>query len=178
MDRLISDLLTMSRLDSGDLPIDCHTVVLQDVISEVVEDWRLRGTLRLVCSLPGEPLYVRIDPMRTREVLQNLLENAEKYAPDGRVVSIQVDSQRQVEVVVSDNGPGVLAEELSAIFTKSYRAAGRQGQIPGSGLGLSICKGIVEAQGGNIYARLPHDGGLAVCFTLPLSAKNTAQAVD
>lgn len=102
------------------------------------------------------------------QVIANLLENADKYSPPEQVVDLTVERQGdRVVFRVLDRGPGVAPEELSLIFDSFYRSE-RTSQLPGKGLGLAICKRLVEVQGGNIWARSRLGGGLEVGFSLPL----------
>ncbi|HLF78620.1 MAG TPA: ATP-binding protein [Dehalococcoidia bacterium] len=169
LERLISDLLTMSGLESAILPIEFESAQIQEVIAEAIQDWSLRGSLDLGSSLPAQPLVVHIDALRIREVLQNLLENAEKYSGSSARVTISARpiAGELAEITVRDYGPGLRPEEIDAIFKRFYRASAEgTAHVSGAGLGLAICKGIVEAHGGTIRAHLPSGGGLAVSFTV------------
>src|SRR5262249_7524023 len=103
--------------------------------------------------------------------LQNLLENAENHAEVNGDVSISTceRSAGQVEITVRDHGQGVAEEELERIFARFHRAKSDRAPSAGTGIGLSICRAIVEAHGGEIRAQLPAGGGLAVSFTVPLA---------
>jgi signal transduction histidine kinase len=100
-------------------------------------------------------------------ILANLIGNADKYSSPGDPIDVTlVDSGNEVEFHVSDRGPGVEPAELGLLFDSFYRSK-RTAELPGKGLGLSICKRLVEAQGGRIWAELRRGGGLEVTFTLP-----------
>ena len=111
-------------------------------------------------------------------MLGNLLDTAIKYSPDGGPISVSAEAAGgEVVVRVSDQGLGVSAEELDALFERFYRgAAARARQIQGEGLGLAICKGIIAAHGGRIWAESPAPGrpagagpGTTILFTLPIA---------
>jgi two-component system sensor histidine kinase KdpD len=106
--------------------------------------------------------------MRILHLFINLLENALKYTPSGSPLSIAaVARDREMEVEVADRGPGLPPEDLDKIFDMFYRGTGAPNQ-QGYGLGLSICRAIVEAHGGRIWAENRSGGGAVIRFTLPL----------
>jgi PAS domain S-box-containing protein len=167
LDRLIGDLLTMSQVESGNLPLEPETASLQEVVSDALADWALRDGLSIENHLPRRPFMVRVDAGRIREVLHNLLENSHKYASGSARVKVSARRRAsKVQVTVRDYGVGVAVEDLDAIFERFYRGP-RGHDRGGAGLGLAICKAIVESHGGQIRASLPEGGGLAISFTLP-----------
>jgi PAS domain S-box-containing protein len=181
LQRLIDDLLTMSRLESGNLPHVFEQVCLQDLIGEVMNDSRLGDGFAVPGELPKRPLYASIDASRIRTVLQNLVENAEKHSGPAENVTISASplSQGWIEITVRDQGRGVEPSELEAIFQRFYRTKAENAtNLAGAGLGLSICKGIIEAHGGTIRAHLPTGGGLAISFTVPRSARRRPSSVN
>jgi len=104
-------------------------------------------------------------------VLHNLIENADKYAPEGSPIKIQAKlNEPWLEISVADRGPGVLPKDLERIFDKFYRSS-RTGAAMGTGLGLAISRGIVEAHGGRIWAENRDDGGLRVTVAIPTSER-------
>jgi two-component system sensor histidine kinase KdpD len=118
--------------------------------------------------LPSELLLVPFDSVLTEQVLVNLLENAAKYTPAQSVIEISALRQGDhVMVSVADEGPGFPAGDEERIFDKFYRSK-RPGKPSGVGLGLSICRAIVEAHGGQIWAEHQPQGGARFSFTLPL----------
>ena len=117
---------------------------------------------------------INADPWRIRQVLDNLLENATRYSPKGTEITMAVRRRQKREVIisVSDRGEGIPKNELPRIFDRMYRIEKRlttAGQ--GLGLGLSICKGLVEAHGGRIWAESEPGRGSTFFFTLPLSSE-------
>jgi two-component system phosphate regulon sensor histidine kinase PhoR len=146
--------------------------------SVVLDSWRRvvarQGHGRLADEVPPG-LWVRADPVRVAEVLQNLIENAHRFSPVGRPVTVGAESGSSETLIwVIDHGPGIPPNELPRVFERFYkvdRARTRRGD--GSGLGLALSKHLVSAHGGRIWAESGHDVGTRVCFTLP-AAVNSA----
>ncbi|HEX9372991.1 MAG TPA: ATP-binding protein, partial [Roseiflexaceae bacterium] len=132
---------------------------------------RLDDRLRdrpLTTALPADLPMVPLDGVLIEQVLINLLDNATKYTPPGSPIEISAfASPTEVTVEVADHGPGVPPGDERRVFEKFYRAASADG-AGGAGLGLAICRGIVEAHGGRIWAANRPGGGAIFCFTLPL----------
>ena len=142
-------------------------------VDEVVrESWRRvvdrQGPRELDDAVPRE-LQLQADRVRVAEIMQNLFENAHRHSPAGSTVRVGAASaDREVQVWVTDEGPGIPPADLSRIFERFYkvdRARTRQGD--GSGLGLAICKHLVSAHGGRISAEAVPGGGTRVSFTIP-----------
>jgi len=120
-------------------------------------------------SIPPDLPLVAIDDVLIEQVLLNLLDNAVKHTPpDSAIRIIATATDRKVTVEIADHGPGLRAGEEDRVFEKFYQAGPRTRQ--GAGLGLAICRGIVEAHGGRIWAHNLPEGGVAFLFTLPLTA--------
>jgi two-component system sensor histidine kinase KdpD len=176
LNRLVGNLLDMSRIEGGALRPEIEEYSLTALIHDVLS--RLEPLLEgrdVSIHLPDDLLLVEIDYLQIDQVLTNLLENAVRYTPAGSPieVSAHIDGE-QVILSIADRGPGVPASDLERIFDKFYRV--QQGQHPagyvmGSGLGLAVCKGLVEVHGGRIWAQLREGGGLMVFVTLPRSKR-------
>jgi signal transduction histidine kinase len=167
----VNDLLTMSRLDGGVLSIDMQPLDLESIVNEAVQAVLVAGAeRRFDLSIAPAGVRVRADARRIQEVLYNLVDNALKYSPSGTPIRVcsEAAGPDMVQVCVCDRGPGVPPEELDAIFARFHHAEDRR-MAPGAGLGLAICKSIVEAHGGRMWAELPAGGGLEVKFTLPIA---------
>lgn len=165
--RLVNELLDISRLETGHLQLRAQLVDLPAVAASVVAKVTLAHP-DLDCSVEfeqGFPL-VRADPDKIEQVLTNLVENAAKYGSltGMRVVGTMADGA--VSVVVVDQGPGIPADDLPHLFTKFYRR--EQGRPSGSGLGLWISRGLVEAHGGELTAESADGRGSAFRFSLPV----------
>ncbi|HEU5097447.1 MAG TPA: DUF4118 domain-containing protein, partial [Roseiflexaceae bacterium] len=167
LNRLVGNLLDMTRLESGAVQVRKEWQPLEEVVGAALTrlDDRLREHPVTVALPPDGPL-VPLDSVLIEQVLINLLENAIKYTPPGSPIEISaIGAGAVVTVTVSDRGPGIAPGDQQRIFEKFYRGPSGTG---GVGLGLTICRGIVEAHGGRIWAENRPDGGAAFHFTLPL----------
>ena len=172
MARLVSNLLDMMRLETGTLAVHRSWQPLEESLGVAL--------LRLDARLHDHPVEVRlpadlplvcVDEVLLEQVFLNLLDNAAKYTPSGTPLEVSAWLEKFAVVVeVADRGPGVPAGEETAVFRKFHRAPMGPGQaIPaGSGLGLTICEGIIKAHGGRIWVDAREGGGAAFRFTLPL----------
>jgi two-component system sensor histidine kinase VicK len=118
-------------------------------------------------------LVATVDPKRIEQVLRNLLSNAIKYSPEGGTITVQgCGDERQLLVQVSDGGIGIPSEDLERVFERFYRVENEITQsVRGAGLGLSVCRGIVEAHGGHIWVESALGAGSTFYFTLPVLSK-------
>jgi two-component system sensor histidine kinase KdpD len=168
--RLVSNLLEMTRLESGVTVVRREPRRLEGVVGAALTGMGRRlGGHPVSTDLPATLPPVSIDGALIQQVFLNLLDNAVKYTPEGCPIEITARaSDGEVTVSVADRGPGLPADVLERIFEKFYRAktAARRG---GAGLGLTICRAIVQAHGGRIWAENRPGGGLVFHFTLPLS---------
>jgi two-component system, OmpR family, sensor histidine kinase KdpD len=175
--RLVSNLLDMSRLEAGALRPKLEWVSIADVISDVLDRMEplLPGhdvSVVLAEPLPPSPL----DFVQISQVLTNLLDNSGRYSPPGAGISISAEVVRaQLRVTVFNEGSHIPPSELDRLFDKFYRLSPAPG---GVGLGLSITKRIVEAHGGRIWAENVGQRGVAITFTVPSPAQQTADAID
>jgi two-component system sensor histidine kinase KdpD len=172
MTRLIGNLLSMIRVETGMLVVQQLWQPLEEVLGVALlrMEERLKAhpvTTHIPCDLP----MVSIDELLIEQVFLNLLENAARYAPAGSPIEIVAQQDgAAVLVEVGDRGPGVPAGEEERVFERFYRggrAVSADGGA-GSGLGLTICRGIITAHGGRIWVAGREGGGAAVRFTLPL----------
>jgi two-component system sensor histidine kinase KdpD len=175
MSALVTNLLDMARIESGEVKLNLEWQPLEEVVGTALEASRrtLAGhhvEVKLSHDLP----LVRYDALLIERVLVNLLENASKYTPPGSTVSISAEVVAdQLSVVVSDNGPGLPYGREEAVFQKFTRGE-RESATPGVGLGLAICRAILDAHHGRIVgANLP-GGGASFRFTLPLGTPPAA----
>jgi two-component system sensor histidine kinase KdpD len=169
LNRLVNNLLDMTRLEAGAIRVRKELQPLDEVVGVVLErlERQLRGhpvTTRLPAELPPVP----IDGLLIQQVLTNLLDNAAKYAPAGTPIELSASaSGTALTVEVADRGQGIKPGEEERIFDKFFRS-GHVGS--GAGLGLPICRGIIELHGGKIWAENRPEGGAVFRFTLPLRA--------
>ena len=164
--RLVNELLDISRLESGRLVLRRQMVALGPLASGVVEKVRMQQPeLEALVEFPAGFPEVWADPDKIEQVLTNLVENATKYAdPKGLRVVGRV-GQGEVSVAVVDKGGGIPEGEVSRIFTKFFRGAATR--PTGSGLGLWISRGLVEAHGGRLVVESELGRGSTFRFTLP-----------
>ena len=172
LNRLVRNLLDMTRIASGAIKVAKEWQPLDAVIGAAlgrVDDQLEARKVDVV--LPPEPPLVPIDAVLIEQVLINLLENAAKYTPKEAPIEIAArESDGAVTVEVADRGPGIPRELVEKIFEKFYRLP-REGASGGAGLGLAICRGIVEAHGGRISVHDRVGGGAVFRFTIPLEGK-------
>lgn len=173
LNRLVGNLLDMTRLESGAVQVKKEWQPLEEVIGTALArlentNQALNATHPVNVKLPPDLPLVPLDEVLIEQVLINLLENALKYTPPGTPIEISATAQPQlITVAVSDRGPGLATGEEKQIFDKFYRAKSGKAN-GGAGLGLTICRGIVEAHGGQIRAENRFGGGAVFSFTLPL----------
>lgn len=172
---LIDDLFELSTIDSGELRLRFETLRVEQLVAEAVDAFRAQGAQKGVdiAFEPGQTGPILGDPQRLIRVLYNLLQNAMRHTPaEGRIVLRTVPADHAVRVVVSDTGEGIPAEDAPHVFDRFFRGEkSRSREFGGSGLGLSIARGIVEAHGGRIWVE-PTDGrGATVAFTIPVAGE-------
>jgi signal transduction histidine kinase len=172
LDRLISDLLVLARLEAADLPVDIVPVDLADLVGSAAEAWAPRcgpDGPRLGTELPTEPVLVATDPGRIRQVVDGLCENALRVVPPGAPLILAVRPGPQGGVLeIRDGGPGFTDEDLAVAFQRGalhqrYRGIRRTG----SGLGLALAARLVGRLGGTIAAGHAPEGGAMFTVTLP-----------
>ncbi len=168
---LIDHLLDMSQLEAGLLSLEKTPISVSQLIQEAVDEAKLRASRHLIASQLDKRLpRVNIDAARIRQVLDNLLDNATKYSEEGTEVMVEAQRAKSgLLISITDQGVGIPAEELPKVFDRMYRVEQRLiAKTAGIGLGLSICKGLVEAHGGRIWIESEEGKGSKCSFTLPL----------
>jgi two-component system, OmpR family, sensor histidine kinase KdpD len=180
LSRLVTNLLDLSRLEAGVAAPDKRWYPIGDVVATVLDRLDLIGRTEgyiIVVDVPTDLPLVPLDHAQMEQVFTNLIENALKYSPKGSTITVQarvLHQTQELEVRVTDQGIGIPAHELEAIFTKFYRvqhvdlpwASGRP--PAGTGLGLAIVSAIVKAHGGRIWAESRPGAGSTFIFTLPI----------
>jgi len=169
---IVSDLLDISRIEAGDsLPLEPEQCDLKELCEDALLGFKVYGdkyTFEL--SLPETEISVKADRFAIAQVLENILSNAVKYSPEGSVITLEVDAQKEeAQICVADQGMGMFPEQVERVYDKFYRADASNTAIPGTGLGMTIVKHIVDAHGGKVWIDSAPQQGTRVYFTLPLS---------
>jgi two-component system sensor histidine kinase KdpD len=169
LNRLVANLLDLSRIEAGELRADLEAYEPLDLVERTLG--RLTGSLqdRVEVAVPESLPPVMADAVYFDEALANLLENAIKHVPATAAIRIAaaVDEQdRRIVLTVEDGGPGVPPSALPRLFDKFYRGRDASGSRPGTGIGLAVVRGLVEAMGGQVAARRSALGGLAIDLEL------------
>jgi two-component system, OmpR family, sensor histidine kinase KdpD len=177
LNRLVANLLDLSRLRAGALTPSKDIVPLEEIISSVVERLRPRLAGRTLREhVRGDVPAVPMDVMQIDQVLTNLIENAIRFSPPGSEITISaVHWQDMVEVKVSDRGPGITEDERARVFQEFYRKDVGTGRS-GTGLGLAIAQAIIAAHGGSMWIEETPGGGATVGFRLPLGVGSPVRA--
>ena len=173
LNRLVGNILDMSRIEGGALKAEKEWYPLDELIHDVIG--RMSGALQgrdLQIDIPADLPPVQLDYLQIDQVVTNLLENALRYTATSSPleVSAQVVDD-DIMVSIADRGPGIPPYDLERIFDKFYRVTGanrKSTSVMGTGLGLAVCRGLVEAHGGRIWAENRPEGGAIFRFTLPL----------
>jgi two-component system OmpR family sensor kinase/two-component system sensor histidine kinase BaeS len=162
LSRLVDDLRTLANAESGMLSLQKESTEIGMLIQDVVDSF---GSPAIHFESSPNLAPIKIDPLRIREVLSNLLSNALCYAAGGPITISVVTDNDHLSISVADQGPGIAAEELQKIFDRFYKGSASRG----SGLGLTIARNFVEAHGGKLWADSQPGHGTVMTFTLPLN---------
>jgi signal transduction histidine kinase len=171
--RLVDQLLELSRLESGDVPMVRERFALPPLVARVLSEidvMRGRRDVELAQDLPKDLPPVYADAERVHQVLFNLLDNAVRFTPPGGRVTVHASTKNgSVDVAVADTGPGIASEHLPRVFERFYRVdPGRSRDEGGTGIGLAIARSVVEAHGGRIWAESQPGKGSVFTFELPV----------
>lgn len=182
LQRLISDLLDLSKIESGSFPLDIHEVDCASFLTGALDILRQQAEAEgkhLTVQIPPNSPFVRVDPDRVAQVIRNLVANALAFTGPGGHIEVRArpsaSTSGMMEIEVRDDGRGIRPEDLPLIFDRFYRAdPARSGLRGGAGLGLAIAKEIVEAHGGTIRAISELGKGSTFTFTVPLASRPLA----
>jgi len=169
LSQLVDDLFELARIDADALTLELRQLPVAPIISSSLRGVEAEARLRHVqlASDVDEELTARFAPEKVERVLMNLLTNALRHTPSDGAVAVRVEPLTgEVRVAVEDTGEGLDAEARARMFERFWRGD-RSRSSRGAGLGLAIARGLVEAQGGRIWAEDREGGGARVCFTLP-----------
>jgi signal transduction histidine kinase len=168
--RLVSQLLDISRIQSGRLAIDRTPTNLVQLVDDAVASARSRAPDSVVLLSPSEAIRADVDPLRLEQVLTNLIDNALKYGGQGGPIAVELARNGQNAVIsVRDHGPGIAVTDRDRIFERFFRGHG-QNHSSGMGLGLAISREIVVLHHGQIWCEFPDDGGARFVVTIPLES--------
>ncbi|RBQ22166.1 histidine kinase [Spongiactinospora rosea] len=175
LDRLVANLLDMSRLQAGVLGASPQRLALDEVVPRAIDDLgTVRG--RVVCDIPADLPEITADPVLLERVLVNVIANAVRYSPDGRPVLVRASGHGSgVEIRIIDRGPGIPQEDHERVFMPFQRLGDRDNHT-GVGLGLALSRGLAEAMGGTLTPEDTPGGGLTMILTLPVTGRTGAAA--
>jgi K+-sensing histidine kinase KdpD len=168
--RIVENLLQLTKLGSG-TDLDCEPQVLEHVVRRAVESRRRRQPEREIhLRVEAPTLIIDADATSLEMVIDNLLSNADKYSPAGTATDVIVGyADGQAVVRILDRGIGIAPDATAEVFTAFFRADQARRTAGGVGIGLAVCKRIVEAHEGRIWAGPRNGGGAELGFALPLS---------
>jgi len=178
--RLINDILSISKLESGDDEVAIERIRLDKKAQDVCDMLSIHAQEKQVtvnCATGNTPVYIMGNPDRVEQLLINLTENAIKYNEPGGSVTVQVfANDKEANVTISDTGIGIAEENLPRLFERFYRVdKGRSRQMGGTGLGLAIVKHIVRSMDGEIEVHSKLGEGTEFLVTLPLAPKENSE---
>ena len=176
MDKLIGELLTLSRLEAGAVQAHSEDICIADLVHDIVDDARYEAEPRHVAiditgNAASADTVITGQPELLARAVENVVRNAVKHSPDGETVQVDIalqDGGQQLRIAVLDRGPGVPQADLASIFEPFFRASNTQHSTEGHGLGLAIARHVIGAHDGHIAASLRHTGGLCVEMLLPV----------
>ncbi|MFC1941622.1 ATP-binding protein [Chloroflexota bacterium] len=173
--KLVDNLLDTSRMEAGLLKLHKKPNSITALINKVAAEARIRAINHHIIIKPVDKLpRINIDAKRIQQVLDNLIDNAKKFSPPGTEICISSRrADQEIVISVADQGPGIPADELTKVFERMYRIEQRLTPgVDGIGLGLSICRRLVETHGGQIWAESEPMKGVTFHFSLPISNQN------
>ena len=175
LNRLIGEAAEMAQLDANKVEFRFEPAPVAPVVDEAIDDLKQLLTRHPVdIRIPANLPQARMDPPHIKEVLVHLLENAAKYSPPDAPIRITAEvKDRLLTINIADRGPGIDDFEQSLVFEKFYRGRNQRVQVHGTGMGLAICKAIVEAHGGRLGVTSQLGHGSVFYFSLPVGQGNT-----
>ena len=167
--RMVENLLVLARLELGQ-EVATEPVLAQRIIGKLASAFKQRRPARpVIINVDQESAPVAAEPHYLEHVLRNLLTNADKYSPSDSPIEIETrTNDGETEIAILDRGPGIAPEESEIIFERFYRSDRTANRAAGIGLGLTVCKRLMEAQAGRVWARPREGGGLEIGVTLPI----------
>jgi len=172
--RIIDNMLVLSRVEAG-REIETEPLVVERTLRRIIDSYAQRHPQRPIeLRTEGRVAPVSAEPTYFEQIVRNLLSNADKYSPPGAPIEVTArpDGTAAVVVSVADRGKGIPPEEMGLIFRTFFRSPRTSAQASGAGIGLAVCKRLVEVQGGRIWARAREGGGTEFGFSLPLEKES------
>lgn len=173
LSRIVHDLLDVSRIEAGkEIPVLCKKQDIIKIVHQVLHHAQnLTNNHTFEMSLPKGPVLLSIDQGKIEQVLENILNNAIKYSPEGASISVTgTIEETNFHLAVTDTGIGMTPEQLSRVFDKFYRADSSNTALEGTGLGMTVVKNIIDAHSGRIWIESSFGKGATVHILLPLAA--------
>lgn len=170
LNEMVENILNMTRFDEGKVRLNLEQEAAEEIVAEAIGHVKKRASGHIIRShIPAEIVLFEADGVLITQVLVNLLDNAINYTPEGSVITVSLSQTEDTAVFeVSDNGPGILEDDIPHMFERLYtRKSKNYGTRKSFGLGLSLCKSIVEAHGGQISIISPSPQGTSVIFSIP-----------
>lgn len=176
---LIDNLLDSSRLESGTLGMAREPIKASSLLRDTISRARsMYPELELKANFPDDLPMIDVDATRISQVLDNLISNAVKYAPDAPVTISAHTASDELEIAVVDEGPGIPAEHMAHLFERFYRVPDNTRSTRGTGLGLYICRKIIEAHEGDIAVDSDPDQGTRFHFRIPLKPNTMEESEE
>ncbi|MFH1379954.1 MAG: ATP-binding protein [bacterium] len=165
---LIEDFLDISKIESGNINLSLETIDISELVREAVDVLAIRIKQQIKYIPYPVPALVSVDRNRIKQVIMNIVDNAGRYTPEHTSIEIKlIDAKNDIIISIKDEGPGIVHEELPKIFDKFYRGKSAHGMRSGSGLGLSIAKGIIELHRGMMWVESEAGKGTVFFFSVP-----------
>ncbi len=172
MERLVTGLLRLARLDARQEVLDLSPCEIQPILNAVIADLSPaigEKRQRVSVAVAPEARTIEADPAKLHDIVRNLVENAVNYSPEEAAIDIEARARdRMVDIVVSDSGPGIPPEDLRRVFERFYRVDKARARPGGTGIGLAIVRHLVELHGGQVTAENRPGGGARFTVTLPV----------
>lgn len=181
LNELVENILNMTRFEEGKVKLNIAQEAADEIIAEAIGYFKNRAfRYKILANIPDKIILLHVDGVLIRQVLVNLLSNAVNYSPEGSEITVSVwPEEDRIIFDVSDNGPGISQNDLPHIFERFYSRHDKTRETrPGIGLGLSLCKSIVEAHDGEISVRNNEPHGVIVSFYIPLKEEDKNATID
>jgi two-component system sensor histidine kinase KdpD len=175
LNRLVGEAAEVAQLDAGKVELQREPTRMGELVGDAVEELKQAlATHPVEIKVPADLPAVRMDSTRIKEVLVHLLENAAKYSPPDSPIRVTAETKSGILTTsIADRGPGIDDFEQSLVFEKFYRGRNQRVRVHGTGMGLAICKAIVEAHGGKIGVTSQLGHGSVFYFTLPVDSQGS-----